>query len=184
MISTAVYGRYARSLVDVVLERGAEAGVKASLELYRSIFSAVPDLLDTFDNPAIPREVKEKLLSELFARYPIDQITENFLRILLTNNRIRHFHEIVEYYTRILNERKGILAAKVTSASGLSQEEARTLERRLAETLGRTISMTVDTDPSLLGGLVVQIGSTVYDGSIRTQLAEMKQRLMDPAVSA
>ena len=182
MTSTAVYARYARSLVDVVMDRGVESEVNSSLELYRSIFAAVPDLLKTFDSPAVPREAKERVLSDLLVRYPADSTTDNFLRILLANNRIRHFAEIVEYYTKALNNRKGILAAKVTSASALSEKEAGILAGRLTEALGKEVKMDVATDPDLLGGLVVQIGSTVYDGSVRKQLDEVKKRLLEPIV--
>ena len=182
MTSTAVYARYARSLVDVVMERRAEAEVNRSLELYSGIFAAVPDLLVAFDNPALPRDVKHRLLSGLLEKYPADPTTDNFLRTLLANNRIRHFKEIVEYYAKALNDRKGILAAKVTSASALSDEEARVLAGRLTGALGKEVKMDLATDPDLLGGLVVQIGSTVFDGSVRKQLDEVKKRLLDPTV--
>lgn len=182
MISTAIYARYARSLVDVVIEKQAESEVKRDLELYLDIFGAVPDLLTAFDNPAVPRDSKEKLLAELVAHYPVGPSAANFLRILLANNRIRHFREIVEYYTKALNERKGVLSASVTSAAPLSENEIRILGERLGERLGRAVTLSVSENPGLLGGLVVQIGSTVYDGSIKTQLAEVKQRMMDPGV--
>ncbi len=183
MISTAVYARYARSLVDVVIEKGIETEVSRDLQVYRDIFSAVPDLLDTFDNPAVPRDVKGRVLSELLARYPANGATENFLRILLSNNRIRHFAEIIDFYVKSLNDRKGILAAKVTAAVGLSDTETNLLAEKLASALGSKVSMTFATDPELLGGLVVQIGSTVYDGSIRRQLSEVRQRLMDSGIT-
>jgi F-type H+-transporting ATPase subunit delta len=182
MTSTVVYARYARSLVDVVMERRAESEVNRSLELYRAIFAAVPELLTAFDNPALPRDVKGRLLADLLQKYPVDPTTDNFLHILLANNRIRHFREIVEYYTRALNDRKGILAAKVTSASALSDEEARVLAGKLTHALGKAVTMDMVTDPDLLGGLVVQIGSTVYDGSIRKQLDEVRKRLLEPTV--
>jgi len=182
MISTVVYARYARSLVDVVTEEGIEAEVSRDLQVYLDIFSAVPDLLSAFDNPAVPRDAKERVLSELVARYPVNGHTENFLRVLLANNRIRHFSEIVEYYGKALNDKKGILAARVTAASKLSEKEASLLAERLSSALGSKITMSLATDPELLGGLVVQIGSTVYDGSIRKQLSEVKQRLMDSGI--
>jgi F-type H+-transporting ATPase subunit delta len=179
VIPSAVFARYARSLADVVFETGAEPAVSAGLSLYRQIFSQVPDLLQAFDSPAIPREVKEKLLAELIKKYPVHPIGRNFLRILLQHNRIRHFGEIADSYGRAVNERKGIISACVTAASALQEKEVNQLRARLAAATGKSISLEVRTDPHLVGGAVLQIGSTVYDGSIRRQLEEMKRRLAE-----
>jgi F-type H+-transporting ATPase subunit delta len=179
MISSAVFARYARSLADVVFETGAEPAVSADISLYKQIFNAVPDLLDAFDSPAIPREVKGKLLEELMTRYPVHPIAGNFLRILLQHNRIRHFGEIADSYVKAANERKGVISARVTAASTLNEKELNQLRDRLAGFTGKTVSLEVRTDADLVGGLVLQIGSTVYDGSIRRQLKEIKRRLAE-----
>ncbi len=179
MISSAIFSRYAKSLADVVMEVRAVDEVGRDLELYREIFLAVPDLLDAFHNPAIPKETKEKILSELLARYPVSRITENFLKVLLDHNRLRFFHEILALYAKTLNERKGIVTAQVASAAPLSEAEQRELRESLARATGRTVILDVQTDKELLGGLVVRIGSTVYDGSVLRQLEEMRRRLME-----
>jgi F-type H+-transporting ATPase subunit delta len=179
MIPSALFARYARSLADVALETGTEPSVSSDMATYRQIFQAVPDLLSAFDSPAVPREAKEKLLAELLARYPAHGISANFLRILLDHNRIRYFHEFADSYVRITNERKGILSASVTTASDLGEREMGRLRESLVQATGKRISLSVRKNPDLLGGLVLQIGSTVYDGSIRTQLEEMKRRLAE-----
>ncbi len=179
MIPSAVFSRYARSLADVVLEQQAVSDVGRDLGLYREIFLAVPDLLVTFNNPAIPKEIKQKILSELLTRYPVSRLAENFLKVLLDHNRIRYFHEIFDLYTKTLNERRGIVTAQVSSAAPLSEKEQGELRESLARTTGRSVILDLRTDKELLGGLVVRIGSTVYDGSVLRQLAEMRQRLME-----
>ena len=179
MISSAILARYAKSLAEIVFEENIDEKVTEDLKTYSEIFRAVPDLLETLDSPAIPREAKEKLLGELLARYPVHPTTSNFLRILLQNNRIRYFQEILDSFIKSVNENKGIVSAQVTAATPLSQEEAQNLEDRLAEITGKGVNVELQTDTSLLGGIVVQIGSTSFDGSIRPKLAEMKRRLAE-----
>ena len=177
MIPSAILGRYARSLADVVFEKNLEPDVAGDLRTYAEIFGAVPDLLEVFHTPAIPRDAKERLLNELMARYPVNLITSNFLRILLRHNRMRYFSQILESYLKMTNERKGILSARVTAAAPLSQQEIGRLVERLAGITGKLVDIETRTDADLLGGVVVQLGSTVYDGSIRSRLAEMRRRL-------
>ena len=178
MIATSVFASYARSLVDVVFEKNVEAEVTRDLFLYRDIFQAAPEVLDAFHNPAVPRDAKKRVLDELLARYPAGQIAANFFHVLLDHNRIRYFQEILDHYTNTLNERKGIVAARVTSAVPLSEREITALRERLVKAVGGAVTLTVRTDQELLGGLVVQVGSTVYDGTIRRQLTDVRQRLM------
>ncbi len=179
MIPSAILGRYARSLAEVAFEENLEKPVTEDLKTYNEIFSAVPDLLEVFHTPAIPRDSKEKLLAELMARYPVNPITSNFLRILLQHNRIRYFPQIVDGYLKSVNERKGIVTARVTAAVPLSQKALKSLEAKLAGITGKVTNIELSTDASLLGGVVVQIGSTIFDGSIRTQLSEMRRRLTE-----
>ena len=179
MIPSAILGRYARSLAEIVFEENITDQVTEDLKIYSEIFNAVPDLLEVFHSPSVPRDTKEKLFNELTAQYPVAQITSNFLRILLEHNRIRYFQQILDSFIKFVNERKGIVSARITAASPLSQEERKSLESRMAEITGKLTNIEFQTDESILGGIVVQIGSTVYDGSIRTQLADMKRRLAE-----
>jgi len=179
VISSAILGRYAKSLAEVVFEENTDEKVTEDLKTYSEIFRAVPDILEALDSPAVPREAKEKLLDELMVRYPVYSTTSNFLRILLQNNRIRYYQEIVDSFIKSVNEYKGIVSAHVTAAASLSQQEAKRLEERLTEITGKSVNVEMQTDASLLGGIVVQIGSTSFDGSIRTKLAEMKRRLAE-----
>jgi F-type H+-transporting ATPase subunit delta len=179
MIPSAVLGRYARSLAEIVFEEKLEEKVTEDLKTYNEIFRAVPDLLDAFHSPSIPRETKEKLLAELMALYPVHVITSNFLRILLQHNRIRFFQQIMDAYLKSVNERNGIVSARVTAAVPLSQQDVMGLQTRLGEITGKRVNVELQTDANLLGGVVVQVGSTIFDGSIRTQLSEMRRRLTE-----
>ena len=179
MIPSAIFGRYARSLAEIVFEEDAEQAVTENLKTYSEIFRVVPDLLKAFYAPAVPRETKDKLLTELMVLHPVHPVTSNFLRILLQNNRIRYFQQISDAYEKAINERKGIVSARVTAANPLSPKELKILEARLAEITGKRVNVELHLDAALLGGIVVQVGSTIFDGSIRTQLSEMRRRLTE-----
>jgi F-type H+-transporting ATPase subunit delta len=179
VIPSAVLSRYARSLAEVALEENIEPKVTGDLATYHEIFQAVPDVLNVFHSPAVPRESKEKLLGELMAKYPVHPVTSNFLRILLQHNRIRFFGQVRTQYQKFVNESMGIISAQVTAATPLSQEQVKQLARRLAALTGKFVNLELQTDANLLGGIVVQMGSTIFDGSVRTQLLEMKRRLVE-----
>jgi F-type H+-transporting ATPase subunit delta len=179
MISSAVFYRYARSLAEVALEEKQEETVTADLTSYREIFKSVPEMLSALDTPALPRETKSNLLLALLGKYPVSRISENFLHVLVDHHRIRYFEEIYLAYVRSVNERRGVVAARVTTANDLSKEQLSQLRASLADAIGKTVTLDVRTDAGLLGGLIVQVGSTVYDGSIRSQLDDMKRRLAE-----
>ena len=179
MIPSAILGRYARSLTEIAFEENLEPEVTENLKTYSEIFRAVPDMLEVFQTPAIPRESKEKLLDELMAKYPVSPVTSNFLRILLQHNRIGFFQQIFGLYLKLANEHKGIVSARVTTAMALSEEEVRNLADRLSAITGKSVTVEPQMDATILGGVIVQLGSTVFDGSIKAQLAEMKRRLAE-----
>ena len=177
MISSSIFARYARALADVTIEKGEDAGVRHELDTYREIFRQVPALLEALDSPAVQRDAKERVLAEVLSRYPVSRSTANFLRILLDHHRIRYFAEICDGYAKTVNERKGIVAGRVTTATPLSEQEMSILHESLCRAAGNRVTLAAATDPAILAGVVVQIGSTVYDGSVRTQLDEMRRRL-------
>lgn len=177
MISSTIFTRYGRALADVALADGEDAAVMQDLNNYREIFRMVPALLEALDSPAVRREAKNQVLAEMLARYPVTRTAGNFLRILLDHHRIRYFADICDSYLKTVNDRKGIVAARVTAAAPIGENDLAMLRTSLSSATGNKITLSVDTDPELLAGVVVQIGSTVYDGSIRAQLEEIRTRL-------
>jgi F-type H+-transporting ATPase subunit delta len=177
MISSAVLARYARALADVAFEQNFEPVVSADIRTYREIFRSVPELLDAFDSPAIPREAKNSVLARVHALHPAHPLTINFLQTLLEHHRIRYFDEVAALYDRTVNERKGIVSARVVTAAPLLERDQAVLRNGLRSLTGREVDMAIQTDTELVGGIVVQMGSTVYDGSVRRQLAEIRERM-------
>jgi len=179
VIPAAILGRYSRSLADIAFEKNIEDKVVEDLGVFSDVFSSVPDVLGTLDSPAVPRTSKEQLLDKLTAQYPIDPVSANFLRVLLEHNRIRYFNEILEKFTQMVKARKGVLDAGVITAEPLGQEDVTRIKKRLEKMTGKRVNVTPQTDADIIGGTVVRIGSKIYDGSIRTRLAEMKRRLAE-----
>jgi F-type H+-transporting ATPase subunit delta len=179
----AKLGRYARSLAEIAFEQNIEDKVAEDLRKFSGIFSQNPDVCKVFDSLAVPRDEKEKLLDALLAEYPVTKIAANFMRVLLERNRINSFQRIFELFLEIVNKRKGIVSAKIVTATPLDRDGVGRIEKRLGNITKKTVvATTVETDENLLGGIVVSVGNTIYDGSVRTRLDEMKRRLTGQAV--
>jgi F-type H+-transporting ATPase subunit delta len=109
----------------------------------------------------------------------LDKRLRNFIGILVDKHRLKLLDEVIDGYRRLLDDRMGIVRAKVTAARPLNAAEQKELEIKLMERTGKQIRMEVAVDPSLIGGVVAQVGSTIYDGSVRTQLQAFKSRLVE-----
>ena len=179
MIPSAILGRYARSLAEIVFEENLEQEVTGDLSAYGEIFRVVPDLLEVLQTPAVPRESKDRLLNELMAKHPVNPVTSNFLRVLLQHNRIGFFQQIFDLYLNLVNEHKGVISARVTTAMALSEQEVNQLGERLSAITGKSVNVEPQMDATILGGVIVQLGNTIFDGSIKARLAEMKRRLAE-----
>lgn len=177
MIPSSLYASYSRALADVALEVGSEPAVTKDLLVYRQIFGEVPEVVAALHNPGIPKAAKERVLSALMEMYPVAATTDNFMRVLLDHNRFAYFCEIVDCYLRTLDERNGILPALATLASPIEGAQAEDLRKRISGAIGQKVKLEVRSDPGLIGGLVLQLGSTVYDGSVRKQLENIRRRL-------
>jgi F-type H+-transporting ATPase subunit delta len=135
------------------------------------------ELREFFLDPSFPLEQKVEFLDKLNARLKMAQQTRNFVAVLIRNDRIVGLDDIVRELRREINQRLGISEAKVTSARKLDDQERKELEKHIAELTGGTVEAEFDEDSSLLGGAVVQVGSTVYDGSVRGRLDRLREEL-------
>ena len=180
MIPVAILGRYARSLAEVAFEQNIEDNAAEDLRMFAGLLAGHPDVDKVFNSPAIPRDEKEKLLDALLAERPVTPIVSNFLRVLLEHNRMHRFRNIFDLFLELVNKRKGIVSAKIVTAAELDRDGVGRIEKRLGTIIGKTVvASAVETDENLLGGMVVSVGNTIYDGSVRTRLEEMKRRLTE-----
>jgi F-type H+-transporting ATPase subunit delta len=170
--------RYALALADVVAKNGDTEIVKTELKSWEELINANSDLQSAFANPAIAHLNKEKVLESLLSKTKPSKTTANFLRVLLRNSRLTNLHEINEKFASVLDERRGVVGGRITSARALSEAEKAELLASIAKMTGKQINLTFEVDETLIGGVVTRIGSTVYDGSVKTQLENLKKELI------
>lgn len=171
--------RYAVALADVVAKSGETQIIKDEMKSWESLISSNHDLQTAFRNPAISQADKEKVLNNLIERTKPGKTTANFLRVLLRNGRLNEIGEINRKFSSVLEERSGTVSAQITSARELSDAQKNEVLLNLELLTGKRMNLEFKTDESLIGGIVTRIGSTVYDGSVKTQLQELKQQLVN-----
>lgn len=169
--------RYAAALADVLAERGEARQVQEELSAWELMIRNNAQLQEVFSNPTIPYEQKRKVLSTLIARTRVRPLTANFLQVLLQNQRLTELNAVNERLARILDERSGIVSAQVTTARPVSENSQQALRDKLSSLTGKEVRLSFATDEELIGGIVTRIGSTVYDGSVRTQLQQVKEKM-------
>jgi F-type H+-transporting ATPase subunit delta len=141
------------------------------------MLKASPDLRRLWESPAIPAEEKRKLLDSIAAQSGTAKPTRNFIAVLMDHHRIVALPEIARQFEHELNRRLGYAEAEIISARPLSDEEKRGLEQQIAGLTGQKVRAHYAQDEKILGGAVVKLGSTVYDGSVRGQLQKIKEQL-------
>jgi len=175
--SQTVARRYASALADVVTEKGEALEVRDELAGWERMLVENPPLLEAFSNPTVAFQQKEKVLSELITRTKVRATTANFLRVLLKNQRLAELPQVNAKFVEVLDDRAGVVSAGVTSARPVSAAMRTSLEAKLTELTGKKVRLSFNTDESLLAGIVTQIGSTIYDGSVRNQLKRLGEEL-------
>ena len=174
----AIASRYARALVDVVLEQGIDRDT--SVQQLNTIVEAVresPELRKVWESPAIPAQQKRNLLDAILRETGAVRPIRNFMAVLIDHQRIPMLESIARQYVHELDAQLGFAEAQVSSARALSEQEKNALEQRVGQMTGKKVRIQYGSDPELLGGVKVQIGSTIYDGSVRGQLQKLREQL-------
>lgn len=170
--------RYARALADVLLEAHQNPKeAQQQLADFAAAWHESRELREFFLDPSFPAEQKVELLDKLNGRLRMSQPVRNFVAILIRNGRVGGFDDVAAEFRREVNRRLGISEAKVTSARALDDQERRELEAGIAKLTGGQVEAQYAVDSSLIGGVIVQAGSTVYDGSVRGRLDQLRQEL-------
>ena len=175
-----ITSRYARAFADAVSDlQFTPAMVIAQLYGVVAIVKGNPMLQRIWDNPAIPAQQKRSLLDAIVERENIAKLVRNFIAVLIDHHRIEQLPEIAREVESELNARLGFAEAEVTSARELSQQEKSALEGRVEDMTGKKVRAHYAIDPKILGGAIVRLGSTIYDGSVMGQLHRMKEQLAE-----
>ena len=174
---SAVVERYAAALAEVALERKLAGKVRSDLGAFVEVFLSSADLRNALGTPVVSNDVKHKVIHEVTAKMGVDVAVQNFLYLIVDHRRTEILREIPAALQQQLNMRMGIAEADVSSARELSGAEKQQLTAMLERRTGKKIEASFREDKTLLGGAVVRVGSTIYDGSVREQLNRLRERL-------
>lgn len=171
--------RYAHAFASVVVSQNLDANaVQQQLGDFRATFQGSRELREVLADPAIAKDQKLKVLDAIAQKIGMVPQVRNFIAVIMDHDRLGDLGEILDEYAVIADENAGLSEAEIVSAHVLNDEDRAELESQVSRLAGGRIRATYRQDPSLLGGAVVRIGSTVYDGSIRAQLDRLKQQLV------
>jgi F-type H+-transporting ATPase subunit delta len=174
----SVANTYARAFADVVFSAHLDAGRAINgLRQIALLLAESVELRRVWENPAVPAEQKRRLLDVIAQRDGIDKQVRNLVAVLIDHRRVQFLPRILDQLEKEIDVRLGFAEAQISSARELGSEEKRALESQIEKVTGKKVRAQYGLDPSLLGGAVVRIGSTIYDGSVKGQLEKIKEAI-------
>ncbi len=172
--------RYARALLDVAVKEQADLElIEHEITQFADLFTQYPLLEKVLLNPAVPVPRKRAAVADLLAQARFTPIVTKLLALLADRDRLVLVPALLEAYSDRLLDHRGVVRAEVTTATALDAGRTAAIQQGLATLTGRTVRLTTTIDPSIIGGLVARIGSTVYDASVTRQLEKMRERLVE-----
>jgi F-type H+-transporting ATPase subunit delta len=180
-MQSALSTRYARALADSVMAPGTGLDPKQTLVELRTFGAMVresSELRHVLLSPAVSITKKRAVIGRFAESVPFSRLVRNFLFLVIDRRRSDILADIADAFELALDERMGIVRAEVKSASPLTESQQSELQQQLSRVSGKQVRCNFSIDPALIGGVTARIGSTVYDGSVRTQLHNMRERLV------
>jgi F-type H+-transporting ATPase subunit delta len=176
----SVVGAYARAFADVVMSGKLDAArLLQQLRATEALLAESDALRRVMENPSIPGDRKRAVLDAIAPRLGMARQVRNFIAVLIDHRRLPLLSDILKQVEQELNDRMGIADAEVISARELGDAEKKLLEAEVAKLTGKQVRARYQHDSSLLGGAVVKIGSTIYDGSVKGQLEKIREQLVE-----
>jgi len=169
--------RYANALADIALAQGAAEPTSKQLHEFGAAFTQSAELRTFLASPAVSVAAKHAVIEKIAGRVGASKIIRNFLFVLADHRRTNLIPEVIAAFHEVIRQRQGIAEAEISSAIELSAAQKKGMATTLASLTGKKIEAKYALDPALLGGAVVRIGDTIYDGSLRSRLNEMRMRL-------
>ncbi len=177
MISSDLAKRYARAFFDIAVEEGKIEDYGRELAAFATLIAQNKALQEFLANPIFELKSKKNVIEELLGRTQISGRTANFLRLLVDKQRINFLGEVENAYREFMDKSLKKVRVSVKTPYPLTSELEGALKQRVAEMTGKEVEMIVEDDTSLIGGLIVRVGDTMYDGSIKTQLGNIRKLL-------
>ena len=173
-----VTNTYARAFADVVVARGLDAAkTVGELKSVLALLEQSAELRHVWENPAIPADQKRRLLDAIVAEQRISRPVRNFLAVLIDHRRMPSLPQIVQQFEHEIDQRLGFAEAEITTARDLNDSEKHSLEKNLQKLTGGKVKARYLRDRTLLGGVIVKVGSTIYDGSVLGQLQRIREQI-------
>lgn len=172
--SASVAGRYATALFDLAKEQNAVGPVEADMNAFDAMLSESEDLQRLVSSPVFSAEEQARAVSALLDKAGIGGVSGNFIRLVAKNRRLFAVPDMIKGFKALAASDRGEVAAEVVSAQELSAEQTEALKAQLKSAVGKDVQLTAKVDPSLLGGLIVKMGSRMVDSSLRTKLNNLK----------
>jgi len=169
--------QYANAMADIALAQGAAEPAAKQLSEFGAAYAESAELRTFLASPAVSMEAKHGVIEKIVARLGASKIIRNFLFVLADHRRTLLIPEVIAAFHQVIRQRQGVAEAEVSSAVELSAAQKKEMAVTLARLTGKKIETKFALDPALLGGAVVRIGDTIYDGSLRSRLNEMRARL-------
>jgi F-type H+-transporting ATPase subunit delta len=169
--------RYARAILELATEQGQAEQLGAELAEFAALWNGSPELQSVFANPEVSLPARKSVLSEVLASAGASPLARNSILYIADSGRLSALPQISSAYTELAEAASGVVRAEVTSASPLSDVYYAQLQRTLEQVSGHKVSITRKTDPALIAGVVTRVGDKVFDGSIRSRLADLKDSL-------
>jgi len=174
---TILARRYAKALFAVGKENDAYEAYDQTLQGVAGLYTSTPEVADALTNPLYPIDVRQKVMASLIDSMGVDKVPANFFNLLVEKKRADILPEIAEEFRMMVDEEKNISHGSVTSAVELSDELQAKIKAGLEKLTGKQVELSTSVDPSLIGGIVAKVGDLVLDGSIKTQLAGLKDSI-------
>ena len=178
-IDSGVAGRYATALFELALEAGAVDSISTDLQRFDALIDESSDLARLVRSPVFTADVQSKALAAVIERSGIDGLAAQFLKVVTSNRRLFAVRKIIKAYRALVARHKGEVTAHVTVAEPLSDAHRDEIRGTLAAVTGKDVRVDVKVDPSIIGGLVVKLGSRMVDSSLRTKLNGLKHAMKE-----
>ena len=177
MKQTILARRYAKALFTVGKEKTTFEEYNQILQGVAELYVSNPEVVDALTNPLYPVDIKEKVMDGMIRSMGVDKIMGNFLRLLVQKKRTEILPEIAEEFQVMVDDEKNISHGNVISAIELSADLQANVQATLEKLTGKKVKLTTSVDPSIIGGIIAKVGDLVLDGSIKTQLAGLKDSI-------
>jgi len=176
---SGVSGRYATALFELARDEKSVDAVKADLDRFDAMLADSPDLLRLVRSPVFSADSQSKALAAILDKAGISGIVANFLRVLIANRRLFAVSDMIRAFRALVARFKGEATADVTVAEALSDKNLDALKASLKSVTGKDVALNVKIDPSIIGGLIVKLGSRMVDSSLRTKLNSIKHAMKE-----